>query len=439
MQTLCAAAVVVGVCGLALTSGGARRAAAANPNTYNLSAEANALDVTFIIPNVPLGIVVEAGPYGASAALNSIGESLSDAGAPYSPTIYSVPGAVNGLATGQLPPLPPLPGYVSASYPGTPSDSESQAGYHLTATSSPYTAQGAVALGVQPPGSGNATMFASAETTANNDGSVQLSGTSGLDALSVEQLFDLANVSSSLSMTQQANGQPVVTSKTDLGTITLLGKSTGLGSTGLGLLGVNAPINLSTTLIDTLNTLLSKAGVTFTYLPQTFTYTDGSSSTGTSPDPAKTLESIDSGALKVSVIQNIPGQGEYGVTYVIGRVYLSTTNTPGVLLPTAPTGSGSVTGSGPISSSGTVTTSPSSVASGAGIGGTLPTPASSAVTPTTTPTPSLATQPTYALIRGPSVMSFYLMLVLGALCVLLGSQAIRYLSVRLALSGRPET
>ena len=48
---------------------------------------------------------------------NSLGESISDAGAPYSPSIASLPGTINGLGAGNFPPLPPLPGYVSASYP----------------------------------------------------------------------------------------------------------------------------------------------------------------------------------------------------------------------------------------------------------------------------------------------------------------------------------
>ena len=111
---------------------------------------------------------------GASASLNSLGESISDAGAPYSPSIASLPGTINGLGAGNFPPLPPLPGYVSASYPSHKASIQSQAGYDIAATAGANTSKGAVGLGVQPSGSPNTTFFSTAETTANPDGSVTL-------------------------------------------------------------------------------------------------------------------------------------------------------------------------------------------------------------------------------------------------------------------------
>ena len=306
-------------------------AQATNPNTYDLSAQANALDVLLAIPNLPLGLSIEAGPYGSSASLNSLGQSLSDAGAPYAPTIASLPGTVNGLGSGVLPPLPPLPGYVSASYPRTPTDAQTQGGYEITSTASPSDAKGAVAIGVQPAGSTNATLSSSSEASANGDGSVSVSGSAGIDALSFGQLFDIANVSSSLSMTQQANGQPKVTAETKLGTITLLGQATGLLGKGVSVLGAGVPLDVSNEIIGPLNTVLSKSGVQLTYLPETFLYTDGTKSTGASPDSSKTLQAVDSGALKVTVLQNVPGQGTYGASFTLGRVYLSTSDTPGIV------------------------------------------------------------------------------------------------------------
>ncbi len=163
---------------------------------------------------------------------------------------------------------------------------------------------------MQPSGSPNTTFFASAETTANPDGSVTLNASAGMDLLDFGQLLDLGNVSSSLSMTQQSNQQPKVTSHTTLGTITLLGTSTGLLGKGVSALGVGVPINVNQELIGTLNTALAKTGLKLTYLPVTYTYTDGTSSTGSSPDSAKTLEAVDSGALQVTYSQNIPSQGQ---------------------------------------------------------------------------------------------------------------------------------
>ena len=408
-----------------------------NPNTYNLSAQANALDVLLAIPNLPLGLTVEAGPYGSSASLNSLGQSLSDAGAPYAPTIASLPGTVNGLGSGVLPPLPPLPGYVSASYPRTPNDTQTQGGYQITSTASPNDAKGAVALGVQPAGSPNATMSSSAEASANGDGSVSVSGSAGIDALSFGQLFDIANVSSSMSMSQHANGQPKVTAQTKLGTITLLGQATGLVGNGVGVLGVGVPVDISNEVIGTLNKVLSKSGVQLTYLPETFLYTDGTSSTGATPETSKSLQAVDSGALKVTVLQNVPGQGTYGATFTLGRVYLSTSNAPGIVPAVGNTGIGN-TGNTGLGTS-VVSTGPSPPSplgnTGAGIV-PVPSGAAGATTAPTAPTQAVAIQPTYALERGPSAASLYLLLILVALAVLAGSQAVRYFSVRLSLSGQ---
>jgi hypothetical protein len=432
----------IGVGGFALSpSAGAQQqgtptstAGAPNSNTYNLSAEANALDVLVTDPNLPVSslLTIEAGPYGASAALNSLGLSMADAGAPYSPSVASLPGTVDGLGSGSIPPLPPLPGYVSASFPGTPSHQQTQGGYQITATSSPTDAKGAVAIGVQPAGSTNATLFASAETIANSDGSVSVSATSGLDALPFGQLFDLANVSSTVSLTQQANGKPIIKSQTNLGTITLLGQASGLEANGLNVLGVNVPIDVNQEVIGTLNTLLVPSGIKLAYVPETVTYTDGTSSTGSTINPGKTMQSVDSGALRITASKSLGSQGTVTTTFTVGRGYLSTTNTPSIAPTTSDTGTGVDSGgaslgpslSAPFSDGG----APIDLPSG-GSGAT-------ALTPTVSPAASAnPTVPTYALAKGPSAESLYLVLILVALTVLLGSQAVRFFSVRLALSG----
>ena len=445
VQGVALAGLIVGLAGIATTSGAGAdtgnsgSSGAGNTNTYNLSAQANALDVLLTDPSLPLSgdLNYEVGPWGASASLNSLGESISDAGAPYSPSIASLPGTINGLGSGNFPPLPPLPGYVSASYPSRKAAIQSQAGYDIAATADANTAKGAVGLGVQPAGSPNTTFFANAQTTANPNGSVTLSAAAGMDLLAFGQLLDLGNVSSSLSMTQQANQQPKITSHTTLGTITLLGTSTGLLGNGAGVLGLGVPIDINKELIGTLNTALAKTGLKLTYLPVTYTYTDGTSSTGPSPDSAKTLQAVDSGALQVTFSQNFPSQGQVTLSATLGRVYLSTTNTPGIGPTTGNSGviaGNTGTGSVPSSSSsvlgntGTVTgnsgpssTGPVTGSSGSGGG------------------QALASGPAYLVEHGPPIESVYLVLVLAALGLLLASQAARYLAVRLALSGRSQS
>ena len=447
VQLVALAGLLIGLGGIAATSGAGAAgnpgagntgsSGAGNTNTFNLSAQANALDVLLTDASLPLSgdLDYEVGPWGASASINSLGESISDAGAPYSPSIASLPGTVNGIGAGNLPPLPPLPGYVSASYPSNKAAIQSQAGYDIAATAGANTAKGAVGLGVQPSGSPNSTFFATAQTTANPDGSVTLSAAAGMDLLDFGQLLDLGNVSSSLSMTQQANQQPKVTSQTTLGTITLLGGSTGLLGNGLSLGGVNVPIDINTELIGTLNTLLADTGVKLTYLPVTYTYTDGTTSTGSSPESAKTLEAVDSGALQVTYSENIPSQGQVTLSATLGRVYLSTTDTPGF----GPTTGNSGVIAGNTGTGVAPTSSPSSVVGNTGtVTGNSGSPATAPSTPSTPSgggTQPLASGPAYLVEHGPPIESVYLVLVLAALALLLASQAARYLAVRLALPG----
>ncbi len=446
VQLVALAGLVVGLGGIAATSGAGAdtgntgSSGAGNTNTYNVSAQANALDVLLTDPSLPLSgdLNYELGPWGASASLNSLGESISDAGTPYSPSIASLPGTINGLGAGNFPPLPPLPGYVSASYPSKKAAIQSQAGYDIAATAQADSSKGDVGLGVQPSGSPNTTFFAKAETTANPNGSVSLSASAGMDLLDFGQLLDLGNVSSSLSMTQQANQQPKVMSQTTLGTITLLGTSTGLLGKGASALGIGVPIDINQELIGTLNTLLAKTGIKLTYLPVTYTYTDGTSSTGSSPNTAKTLQAVDSGALQVTFSQNIPSQGQVTLSATLGRVYLSTTDTPGIS-PTAGN-SGAIagntgTGAAPSSSSSAVL---GNTGTGTITGNSGPSSTSPSASPTTSggSTQTFASGPAYLIEHGPPIESVYLVLVLAALGLLLASQAARYLAVRLALSGR---
>ena len=295
-----------------------------------------------------------------------------------------------------------------------------------------------MSLGVQPSGSPNPTFFASAQTTANPDGSVSLEASAGMDLLDVGQLLDVGNVSSSLSMTQQANQQPKVTSQTTLGTITLLGQSLGLVGNGASLFGINIPINITSELIGPLNTLLAKTGIKLTYLPVTYTYTDGSSSTGGSPNNGKTLETVDSGALQLSFSQDVPSQGQVTVSATLGRAYLSTSDTPGISPTTGNSGvvAGNTGNSGtPASASATVSGNTGTV-TGNSAPGALSSPTSSSSTPSTGSSPqSIATGPAFLVEHGPPIESVYLVLILGALALLGASQAIRYLAVRLALSG----
>jgi hypothetical protein len=438
----CIAALMLSVLGLLVvtnwanadSSGTTGQSGAANPNTFNLSAEADALQVVVSDPSLPVVTTVSASPYGASATLNSLGQSTSDAGAPYSPLVSSLPLTVSGLASGSLPNIPPLPGYVAASYPGSPTGSQTQAGYQLSAKTSADDAEGNVELGAEQPGENTANAFASAETTANSDGSVTVDGTAGFDALSIGGLLDLANVSTNESLTEQASQSPTITGTIKLGTITVLGLTTGILGDNLGILGFSTPVPLTTGVLPVLDALLSPNGVTLTYLPQTFEYTDGSSSTGATPTASKTVESVESGALEVSISKAVPSQGTVTTSFTLGRVYLSAADTPGFSPSTGDSGSplsGEITGNSGIGGIASPTTS------ALGLLGVPPT--SSSANPTAsstsgaTPGPSKLPGSKSALsvgIIGPTENGLYLIVVASALALFLGSQLLRVLAVR---------
>jgi hypothetical protein len=433
-------------------------------NNFNLAAEGDAMQSTLTDPSAPLIQTYSISPYGASATISSLGQTFADAGAPYAPVIYGLPGTVNGLGSGgQLPSVPPLPGYTSASYPGKPASTEVLAGYDLTATTGQTDATGKVALGAQAPGAGSPTMFASAETTANSDGSVTATATAGADVVNFGPLLDIGNVSSTETLTVPSSGKPTFQSTEDVGTVTLLGLKTGLTLPGLSFLNVNVPLPLNSSLLSVVNGLLAPSGVSLAFLPQTFTYSDGTHSTGGAPAPSKTLQGVESGALQVSINEMVPSQGAVSFIYTLGRTYVSVTNAPGfgiggpppVSLPLSPTSvspapattsnpappastAGAVpsgTGGGNVTPSGAGVTQPMSSSTGSG-----QSPPAVAAPPPAQPSNPVGGAPAQGggshsiAAIGPSIESLYLLLVLGAIVIFLAAQLLRLLGVRLPLS-----
>jgi len=414
---------------LSLESGSANQ----NNNNYNLAAESDSMEVVVNDPSLPAAAMLQyqGAPYGASAQLSNLGQSQADAGAPYAPSIYSLPQTLNGLASGHMPPFPPLPGYVSASYPLSPSSTQSQGGYQIAATASAADAKGISNIGVQQPGQSTSSMFASAETVAHNDGSVTSTGTSGIDAINFGSLLDIAKVSSTATMTEQASGQPKFTTQTNLGTVTLLGTTTGLATGGLGVLGQQPGIDLNSAVLPLLNQALAPSGVSISYLPEQFGYSDGTSSTGSTADPSKTVVSAASAALDVTVSQNVPSQGPSSVEFILGRVILSATDQPGFSFDFTP---GTLTGIDTSGSAGVPSVAGSSFSASPLVANA---PASNSL-PSQTQLPgsirSGLVNPSYILDKGPSTKGLYLILALVAFAVLAGSQAFRLIAVRLALS-----
>lgn len=429
-----------------------------NPNSYSLTAEADAFETTVVDKALPLITTASASPIGASATIDALGQSLADAGAPYSPLAFSLPPLVNGLTGGsQAPSLPPLPGYVSSTYPENPSNCHTQAGYALCAKTGETSSSGEAEMGATQPGTTRGQIFASANATANSDGSVTVSGSTGIDLLNFGALFDIGNVSSTAEIDEQASQHPVITTNTKLGTITLLNIPTGVSGGAFSLLGVGSAIPLSTAVLPALNALLAPGGISLTYLPATYTYTDGSTTTGT-PDNSRTIQGLDSGGLQITETKNLPSQGDVTTQFTLGRVHLLATDSagapPGGL---APGGSGSGLDSASPDTTAMSSISPSDSFGAPGGASSVtavtegaPTASSptiavapggsgqSVVTPTRPGSPARSSlSADRAASGGPSGESSYLILIVAALAALGGSQLIRLLGVRLAFTSQP--
>jgi hypothetical protein len=421
---------------------------AANPNNFNLSAEGDGMWIEVDDNSLPLTSSVSASPYSAEAAVNSIDESTALAGVPYLGSfISSLPGLVDGLGSGQIPSVPPAPGYVQTSYPTQNTADESNGPYILTANSSQYSSSAEAGFGVSANNTGQPQVSASAIATANSDGSVTVTASAGSDFLNVGPI-DIGDVTSTETMTEQGSQAPTLSGTTDLGTATVAGIKVGFDQNGLEVLGDTLPLLGSlTALSNVVDSALSAAGITVQTLPSITTDVPGTN----------TIESYTSGGLEVQQSSNVPTQGKVTVSYILGRVTLIATDTT---VPSVPTSS--VVGSTPTTTSGitpaasqtgtgsTGTGSPATVPTSSGPSETSPvTPATGtpATTPTSpdlaaptatpsSPTPQAVGQPTRTAATGPSADSFYLVLVAAALAALGGSQVLRLLGVRLHLNQR---
>ncbi len=302
------AVVLVGMTGFGATAKAETPAA----DNFNLSSQAQSIDVLVSIPGAPLVTAYQVGAYGSSAKLDSLGSSFADAGAPYSPLANSLPGTVNGVGVGSLPPLPPLPGYVYASSPDRVEDNQSQGVYSIDAVAAPERAVGTVGLGGSLAANKYSTFFSSATAEKNADGSVTAAAAAGADLLNLSGLLDLGNVSSVATLTKRAGEAAVYTVSTKLGTVTAAG-------TGFG-----PEMALTPDMIDSLNTSLAPSGISLNLLPVTYTYADGSASTRTA-EKGKEIKSVDSGGLQVVIAREFKDFGLVTTTTTLGRVFLAAT------------------------------------------------------------------------------------------------------------------
>lgn len=410
--------------------------AAAGTYIYDLTAEAVAVQSSLTDPNLPLGLPFAVGSYGASTLLNSNGESTADAGAPYSPLVSSLPNTGNGIAQSTfgygLPVVPSFPGYVSAKDPILPTSKQNAGGYELIATALPKQASGQASLGGQAATSDENNAFAVANSVATDE-HIFTEGAAGVHALTLSGILDVANVSSYASLTQVAGGAVVPTTTTSLGTVSFAGLTSGVTGDGITALG-SAPTPLDVDGLAALNDALAPAGITLTYLPEQYTYSDGSTSTGPTVTAKKRIAGLASGALRI-FLTNTSDRGTTTETLTLGRVVLSATgNTPGGNTPGGVTAGGS-DGAGGASAAGdpgggilpaTDVGTDLAVAPGVGVAPGL----EPGTVPTQTFLPASVAGSSLVREGTTSFEGFYLFLVLAGAAALVGGQLVRVLAVR---------
>jgi hypothetical protein len=413
-----------------------------NANTYSISVESDGLSISLQDNKLPVTQSVSTSPYSALASLDSVGDSSAQAGAPYlGPFVQPLLGTVNGLGAGKTPAIPPLPGYVESNYPTTPTATQSNGPYSITASSSQSESKGAVNLGVAQPGSHNSTVSAIADAVAYSDRSVTATGSAGADLLNIGGILDVGNVSSTVTMTEQGSAPPKITTHTNLGTITVIGIPIGISQDGISVLGSNVPLPTNV-LSHAVNQALTAAGISVSYLPATTTKVPGTD----------IVQSVDSAAVRVSYIQNVPSQGPVTVDLLLGHVKLSVANSATGPADSAGPGGGPRSSPGGNSPSGdNLSSSPASAplnSAASTVTNSVPTTIAASQTGsgiTSTPRPgsapslgrsprSTAAQAAHGL-RAPTTQrgteGAYLLLALAALAGLLGSQVIRVLGVRI--------
>ena len=408
----------------------------AGGGSFEVQSDVRAIAATVRDNSLPVTQTVDVALFGAAAQLSSTGLAKADAGAPYSPFGYSLPSTVTGVGAGELPPIPPFPGYVSSAYPETPSAVQRTGGYELSATTSETAARGEVGLGARPAGSPNSNGFASAEAVSDGAGGVVASGIGGVSGLTFGDAFEFGRIASSLELRVPASGAPVVTGTTDLGTVTVSDSFvSGLRNGGGLVAGQSIPVTPD--VISSLNEGLKPIGIAIAYLPPSYGYADGSYSAGPKPESNKLLRSVVSGGLQLTFSRDVPTQGPVVSQYSVGRISLSastngTSSSVSGALPAVPGAVG--TGAAPTGVD----------AAGAGLGEsavgavpTLPNTAADAAVPTVSLVPQAA-GPDGVAVHGvafggqlsTSTKSFYLVLALCGLAALAGAQLTRFLAVK---------
>jgi hypothetical protein len=411
------ALATVAAAGLAMTAALpvlAGTASAAGSPGYLGVAAADGVRVGVIVEHfLVVSNIVDAGGPSAQALVNGFGDSTAYAAYPYPGEIVLT---AHGLSQGAAPEYPLI---AQSSYPTRQTAAVGQGPYAAKATSGEETSSATSSAS----GDGGTVVAGRTRATASTthdptSGAVTSEAETTLEGLSFAGVLSFGRVHSHVRVTASPGAKPVRTSDTEVGDVTVAGQQVALTDKGLVLAGSTAPLPPD----STASAALSAAGITVHYLAG---YSVGS--TATAP------------GIAVSVVQDVPGAGRTTVTYTVGQV--SATARP--VVPAAGDGAIPAIGSPerpqlplqPASGGGAVLPGSVDVAP-VSPPGAAPVAAPPAAAPISAPVASAPAPRTRGIgfSTGPSSVSLYAVVAVGAVVMAGAAQLFRLLAVRLAWS-----
>lgn len=304
-----ASAIVTGavLAAVAVAVGSGLPAGAGPPggfSSYGVLARADAATFEFVdtsAPAVPEGQVLFVSPATSQALVDSAGQSVAFASAPYPGEVIAAgPSMVNGFLPQGVPPLPPYPFIVSTSYPGAPSAEQVQGPTRVAAESAENDSRSSAVVGVAAgaPSVASAQARSAVARDAETD-TLTAQAESRIDGLFVDPMLVIGEISSRAVLTARPGGEPTKETSFSVGTITVAGTTIGLTDDGFKL----GPGALPGQDLSSLMAVLHDAGITLTFLPA-----------------RETPTSVDSAGLAVSYDRDDPNAGRVRATVTLGRV-----------------------------------------------------------------------------------------------------------------------
>jgi hypothetical protein len=292
--------------------------ASANDNRYSLTAQGDSQYYQVDSGDIPGSPQNSAGSLTAQAHIDSTGQSTSFASAPYyGNTVETLPGLVNGAPSqfGYNNPILPfanMPGYVTASYPSRPTGDDATFYYKVHADAAQDHASAAGSNGApQSIPAPNQQQLATAEVK-NGSANSTVANAEGAASGFVQGPLEVG-YSDAKALISDAGGAPKISSAV-FGRFSISGQNFGYDKSGFTYLGQSQDKKAA---LESANSALKASGMQLDVAPET-----------TTTDPASGIVTYTLGGLKVTSDFTTSSGSRYTISYILGRVQVSSVNAP---------------------------------------------------------------------------------------------------------------